>query len=204
MSQLEILQLGSPTSYALAFLLPAADALLPVVPSETVLVALGVATAGSVDPRIGVLVGLAALGAFLGDNLSYLVGRRFGPVVDRRLFSSPRGAARRAWAERSLRRYGGRLILACRFIPGGRTAVTLTCGMLAYRRRTFVTATALAAVVWACYAFFIGRLGGTAFEQRPWAGFLVAMASVLVLSGIVELVRRVARHRHRSHLGDAP
>ena len=48
--------------------------------------------------------------------------------------------------------------------------MTLTCGLIGYRRRTFVAATAFAGVIWACYAFFIGRLGGQAFESRPWAG----------------------------------
>jgi membrane protein DedA with SNARE-associated domain len=54
------------------------------------------------------------------------------------------------------------VIIVCRFIPGGRTAVTLTCGLLGYERRRFVIATAVAAVIWALYAFFIGRLGGKA------------------------------------------
>ena len=70
----------------------------------------------------------------------------------------------------ALDRYGARIIIVCRFIPGARTAVTLVCGLVGFRRRTFVIATAFAGVIWACYAFFIGRLGGQAFESRPWAG----------------------------------
>lgn len=57
--------------------------------------------------------------------------------------------------------------MACRFIPGGRTAVTLTCGLIGYPRRSFMLGTGLAGVLWASYAFFIGRLGGQAFEGRP-------------------------------------
>lgn len=190
MSHLSLLQLGSPLSYLLAISLPALDAIMPVVPSETVIIALGVATAGSTDPRIGVLVALAAVGAFLGDNGSYLLGRHFGPRVHRRFFSTERGANRRAWTERALRVYGARLILVCRFIPGGRTAVTLTCGLVGYHRRTFIAATAVAGVVWACYAFFIGRLGGTVFRSQPWVGFFVALAAALVVSALVEVGRR--------------
>jgi len=37
-----------------------------------------------------------------------------------------------------------------------------------------VTATACAAIIWASYAFFIGRLGGQAFEDKPWIGLLLA------------------------------
>ena len=89
---LYVLNLGSPVSYLVAVLVPALDALIPVLPSETVVIALGVATAGSVDPRIGLLVALAAFGAFLGDNAAYLLGRRFGPSVDRRVSQRDRMA----------------------------------------------------------------------------------------------------------------
>jgi membrane-associated protein len=162
------LDISSPVSYLIAVLVPALDALIPVLPSETAVIALGVATAGSTDPRIAVLVGLAALGAFLGDNAAYLVGRRFGPVVSRWVFAGERGERRRDWAQRSLARYGTRIIVACRFIPGGRTAVTVTCGLIGYPRRSFVLGTALAGILWASYAFLLGRIGGQAFEGRPW------------------------------------
>lgn len=197
MSQLTALHLDSALSYLLAFVLPLLDAIFPVVPSETAIIALGVATASSVDPRIVLIVGLAALGAFLGDNLSYLIGSRFGPAVERRFFSTPKGTERRAWAERALERFGARLILVCRFIPGGRTAVTLTCGLVSYPRSRFVPATAVASVVWAGYAYFVGRLGGTAFEDEPWIGFLLALGIVLVVSALIEGGRR-ARAWHKA------
>src|SRR5512142_469452 len=117
----DVLRVDSLLSYLIAILAPALDAILPVIPSETAVITLGVATAGSADPRIALLVLCSAAGAFLGDNLCYLLGRR-----------------RRDWAERSLERYGMPLIIVCRFIPGGRTAVMLCCGIVGYRRRRFV------------------------------------------------------------------
>jgi membrane protein DedA with SNARE-associated domain len=187
------LAVGSPVSYAIALLLPALDALIPVLPAETAVIALGVATAGSADPRIAGLVALAAFGAFVGDNAAYLLGRRFGPAMRKRVFAGDGGARRLAWAQRSLDHFGARIIVVCRFIPGGRTAVTLTCGLIGYPRRRFVTATACAGVVWAGYAFFIGRLGGKAFEGRPWAGLLLALGLALVISVIIEAARRAWR-----------
>ncbi|MGH3303367.1 MAG: DedA family protein [Streptosporangiaceae bacterium] len=162
-------------------------------PSETAVIALGVATAGSTDPRIGLLVALAAAGAFLGDNAAYWLGGHLGPVVGDRVFGGARGGRRRAWAERVLDRFGARVIVACRFIPGGRTAVTLTCGLIGYPRRSFVPATACAGVLWASYAFFIGRLGGRAFEDRPWAGLLLAAAILTAVSVLIEVGRRALR-----------
>jgi membrane protein DedA with SNARE-associated domain len=190
MTALASLQVDSVLSYAIAVVIPALDAIFPVLPSETVVIALGVATAGSTDPRIALLVACAAIGAFLGDNLSYLLGRRFGPRVERRFFRGAKGARRRAWAEHSLQRYGMPLIVVCRFIPGGRTAVTLCCGIVGYQRRRFVIATAVAGVIWATYSFFIGRLGGRAFEDKPWAGLLLAFGATLTVSAVIEGIRR--------------
>jgi membrane-associated protein len=197
---LDVLRVGSLVSYLIAVLAPALDAILPVVPSETAVITLGVATAGSADPRIALLVACSAAGAFLGDNLCYLLGRRFGPWIERRFFASEKGARRRDWAEHSLERYGMPLIIVCRFIPGGRTAVMLCCGIVGYQRRRFVIATAISGVIWACYSFFIGRLGGKAFEDKPWAGLLLALGLTVAVSAIIEAVRRIrsARARRRA------
>jgi membrane-associated protein len=204
-SVLGSLQVDSALSYLIAFVIPALDAVLPVLPSESAIIALGVATAGSADPRIALLIGCAAAGAFAGDNLSYLLGRRFGPAVQRRFFATPKGAKARAWAERSLGKYGTQLIVVCRFIPGGRTAVTLTCGLTGYPRRRFAAATALAAVIWALYAFFIGRIGGQAFEDSPWAGLAIAFGASIAISAVIEVIRRLlSRRRRRAAAGAAP
>ena len=189
------LQVNSAVSYAVAVILPALDAIFPVLPSETVIIGLGVATAGSADPRIALLIACSAAGAFLGDNLCYLLGRRFGPRVECRFFRGAKGARRRAWAERSLERFGMPLIVVCRFIPGGRTAVTLCCGMVGYQRRRFVVATAVAGMIWAAYSFLIGRLGGRVFEDKPWAGLLLASGATLAVSGLIEVTRRIRSRR---------
>ena len=197
MNALASLQVDALLSYAIAIVIPALDAILPVLPSETAIIALGVATAGSADPRIGLLVAFSAAGAFLGDNLCYLLGRRFGPRIERRFFRGEKGARRLAWAERSLERYGMPLIVVCRFIPGGRTAVTLCCGIVRYQQRRFVIATAIAGVIWASYSFFIGRLGGQAFEDKPWAGLLLALGIAVAISALIELIRRFRSGRAR-------
>ncbi len=195
MSALTALQVSSLLSYLIALVIPALDAVFPALPSETAIITLGVTTAGSTDPRIALLAGCAAAGAFLGDNLCYLIGRRCGPWAERRFFSAGRGARQRASAQHALDRFGMPLIVVCRFVPGGRTAVTLSCGLTGYPRRRFTAATAVAAVIWAGYSFFLGRLGGQAFEGKLWAGLLTAFAITLALSGLVEAIRRIAARR---------
>jgi membrane-associated protein len=195
-SAFDPLQVDSVLSYLVAVVIPALDAIFPILPSETAVIALGVTTAGSTDPRIALLVVGAAIGAFLGDNLCYLLGRRFGPAVQRRFFVTEKGLRARARAQRSLGRYGMQLIVVCRFIPGGRIAVTLTCGLTGYPRRRFVAATAAAAVIWAVYAFLIGRIGGRAFEDNPWAGLGLAFGASIAVSAVIEVIRRL-RNRGR-------
>lgn len=198
MSGITSLEVGSALSYLIAFGLPCLDAVFPILPSETVIIAFGVATAGSSDPRIFLVLLCAVIGAWAGDNLCYLIGWRFGPWATRRFFApGSKSAARREWAERSLSRFGMRLIVACRFIPGARTVVTLCCGLIGYEWRRFVVATAVGAVVWASYAFFAGRIGGKAFENQPLLGFAVSFGGVLVISGVIELIRRVVAWRRK-------
>lgn len=74
--------------------------------------------------------------------------------------------------------------------------MTLTCGAAGYNRRRFVPAAAVAALLWALYAFFVGRIGGHVFTDRPWLGLLVALGIVLVLMMLIETVRRATRWRH--------
>ena len=85
--------------------------------------------------------------------------------------------------------------MVCRFIPGGRTAVTLTCGLTGYPRRRFVAGTAAAAVIWALYAFLIGRIGGKAFEDNTWAGLAVASGASVAVSALIEASAAWARPR---------
>ena len=94
MSVLDTLQVDSVLSYLIALVIPALDAIFPVLPSETAVITLGVTTAGSTDPRIALLVACAAAGAFLGDNLCYLLGRASDPPSSAGSSPGPRGRGR--------------------------------------------------------------------------------------------------------------
>jgi hypothetical protein len=57
--------------------------------------------------------------------------------------------------------------------------------------------TALAGILWASYAFLLGRIGGQAFEGRPWAGLLVGLGLTVAVSAVIEAARRIRRQRRR-------
>ena len=184
-------------AYAVVFLLALLDAILPVVPSETAVITAGV-VAASGHLSLPLIVVSAAVGAVAGDNIGYLIGHRFGPAVTSRFFSGEKARQRLSWARRQLGERGGQLILVGRFIPGGRTVVTLSAGMLRFPWSRFLIFDAVAALAWALYAALLGYFGGRAFENAAWKGLLLALGVGFAITGMVEAVRWVLR-RWRGH-----
>jgi membrane-associated protein len=187
----EFLRLVSDASgwaYVIVLALAVLDAVLPIVPSETAVITAGVVAAtGGMNLELVILA--AAVGAFLGDNTAYWIGHRFGARARKRFFRGEKGQRSFEWAERQLDRRGGELIAVARFIPGGRTAVTLSAGTLHFPWRRFAIFDAIAAVLWAAYAALLGYFGGQAFEGAAWKGLIVALATGLALTGLIEVVR---------------
>jgi membrane protein DedA with SNARE-associated domain len=179
-------------AYGIVFLLAFLDAVVPVVPSETAVITAGV-VAASGDLFLPLVIVLAAAGAFLGDNTAYWIGRRFGRWVVQRFFSGEKAKKRIDWAERQLRERGGVLIVVGRFVPGGRTAITLSAGLLHYSWPRFVGLDALAASIWAVYAALLGYFGGRAFEHEAWKGLLLALGIGFAMAGAIEGGRWVVK-----------
>ena len=178
-------------AYGLLLAFAAADVLFPVVPSEAALIAAGVLAAVGRLELAGVIAA-GATGAIIGDNVSYLVGRRVGrPILDRR-FSGEQARARLGRVQRLLRTRGPEIIIVARFVPGGRTAATLTAGItrMAWVRR-FLPFTIVAGVVWATYAGLLGYLGGRLFVDRPLLGLLVALGLAGLIALMIEGARRL-------------
>jgi membrane-associated protein len=197
---------ASPWTYAVILAVAALDALVPLVPSETTVISAGV-LAASGDLQLGLVIVAGAAGAYSGDTSAYLLGRRLGPRLERRLFRGKKGVRRRAWAEGALERHGGPLIFGARFVPGGRTATTVTAGVLRMRLAAFAAFAGGAAVAWAAYAALVGYLGGRAFEDNPFWGLVLGFGVAAATYVVVEVVRRTRRRRgpeKRSSLTLAP
>jgi membrane protein DedA with SNARE-associated domain len=181
-------------AYAIIFAFALLDAIIPLVPSESSVITAGV-LAASGELNVPMIVLAAAAGAFAGDNIVYLLGRRFGSRIEGRFFRGERGKRQIDWAKRQLTERGGELIVIGRFIPGGRTAVALSSGTLAYPWRRFALFDLIAAFVWALYATLLGYFGGRAFEHAPWQGLLLALAIAFAVAGGVELTRWLLKRR---------
>lgn len=184
-------------TYPLIFAVAMGDAVLPVLPSETVVVTGGVLSAGK-NLSLPLVILMGAVGAFCGDSLSYALGRWAGPWARRRLFGGKRGKRTLEWAERQLADRGGQIIVVARFVPGGRTATTFVAGTTDYPYRRFALAAAIGAVTWSTYNALIGRIGGAAFENSTWKALLVAFAAASAGMGVIEGVRYLRARRKRA------
>lgn len=180
---------GSPWTYVVVLASIAGSAVAPVLPSESMIVTAGVlAGAGRLSWPLVLLAG--ALGAFVGDNLGYLLGRVVGGGAIRWVVRGERGERAFEWAQDALARHGGPLIVIDRFVPGGRTAVSIASGALAYPWPRYLLFSALGSAVWAVYGSLVGVLGGKNFRQDLWKGLVVALGVAMAVGVLVELARR--------------
>jgi membrane-associated protein len=188
---------GSPWTYLLLAVVCAGDAVLPVLPSETIVIAAAV-LAGQHHLSIVLVVVAAAVGALAGDNTAYAVGQSGLRRLADRLMKSEKNRRRLEWARAQLRHHGGWIIVVARFVPGGRTATTYVAGTVGMPWKSrFLPADGAAAVLWALYSSALGYFGGAAFEDNFWLPMLIAAGASLLLGVGGELLRRKFLDRPR-------
>jgi membrane-associated protein len=166
------------------------DSVIPIVPSETAVIIGGVA-AGQGDQNLLLVILCGALGAFCGDNTAYLLGRRFSPWINRRAERKVKTARRLAWASNQIRTRGGLRLITARFIPGGRTALTVSSGLTRQPHGWFARWVAVAAIIWATYAAGLGAIFGNRFKDNHTVAFLLAFGAALSVTIIIEVVRHM-------------
>ncbi len=171
------------------------DSVVPVVPGETTVIVGGVA-AGVGDQNLALVIFAGALGAFVGDNVAYTIGARFKGLVNRWADRKPARRDRLDAAGRQIRKRGGLLLITARFIPGGRTLLTVSSGVTQQPRRWFVLWIGVAVIIWASYAAILGYVFGKQFEDNHTLAFILAFVSALSITGVVELVRWLRERRN--------
>src|SRR5690625_410598 len=138
---------------------------------------------------------VVAFGAFAGDHVGYLIGRRAGPAIAGSRLVRRLGAKHWRRATDLVHRFGAPALVIGRLVPGVRTLVGVTAGALGMRYRHYVLASCAAADVWSG----VWVWGGSALGQLLAAielheGLLLAgILMVAVVVGRFALARRAAR-----------
>ena len=126
-------------------------------------------------PRIRVLLKFplvvisVALGGMIGDQLLYLLGRRFGGKLLKR-FSHHQARIRKA--QRMIQRRPYLFVIGTRFMYGFRVIGPLLIGASRLPPKVFLPLNILGALVWALLFTTLGYLGGEAIG--PWLHHLDA------------------------------
>ena len=164
------------------------DAIFPVVPSESVVIATSTASYQTGSPILVLIFLCAAAGAWCGDQLAYLIGARFD-VRRWRIFKRGRWLRTLDWAESQLERRGTTFIIAARFIPMGRVVVNLTAGALRYPHRRFMGVDAVAVSIWAAWSIALGTIAGAIFpEDNLLLSIVVGVVAGVVLGLLVDRI----------------
>jgi membrane-associated protein len=179
-----------PEAYAIIWALALGDAVVPLLPSETALITAGLLSVVG-ELSLGWVIVAGAVGAFCGDSLSYGLGRFLGVPFQQRFLRGERTERALSWSRRQLDERGGLLLIVARYIPGGRTAATFTCGITHYPYARFALFDGIATTSWAVYAASLGYFGGRAFRDHPWLALVVAFAIAGGLTLAVEGIRRL-------------
>jgi membrane-associated protein len=177
----------SPITYLVIFAMSAIDVIVPILPAEATVTASAVLAGQGTLNIVWVMIA-AGLGAFVGDNIAYWIGRAAGrPLVEKVL----RGNTQQLdGVQEQFDKRGGMFIIIGRFIPGGRTVVAVGAGILHFSWLQFVIYDALAAVIWAFQAAIPGFIGGRLVQDQPWLAMVFGFVLSALLAGGIALGQR--------------
>lgn len=152
-------------------------------------------------PSIALVVPVLVAAAFIGNQVGYLIGRKFGPsVFDRpesRLFSQRNVVKTQQFFDH----HGTKALVLARFVPIVRTFVPVLAGVGKMELRTFVSANAFGAVLWAggvtVLGYFLGQV--EAIKNNIELAAIVVVAVSLLPVGIEFMRHRRAAAPSSSH-----
>lgn len=162
--------------------------LFPFLPGDSLLI-----TAAILAPRLGVhawsIVVVAAIAAFVGDQVGYLLGKTFG----RRLFKPNARVLKTEHLDRAqafFTRYGAVSLILGRFVPVVRTYVPLAAGIVAMPYRRFVPWNALGGCLWTVVMVVLGvLLGGIPFVTKNIDVLMIVVVLISVLPLVISALR---------------
>jgi membrane-associated protein len=180
-------------AYLLIFLLVFGDALFPVFPSETSLLAAStLAVHGALD--LGLVIATGAAGSIAGDSTLFWIARRGSRRIGERLEQ----ARRRASIESALDvlgRNGPVLIVAGRYVPGVRFVVNASMGFSGYPYRRFLVWSAVGGALWSTSTCLVAAGVATVLAGFPLASVVLSGALTMGAIAVVFVALRKSRSR---------
>lgn len=168
-------------------------------PGDSLLFTAGLLCTGSgqhgVQLSLGPLLVSAALGALLGAQVGYLIGRRAGGA----LLARSRSARLHEGAERAealLERYGhAKAVVLARFVPVVRTVLNPLAGALGVPLRVFTVWQVVGGLVWSLGLILGGYALGSSIPNVD--RYLLPLVALIVAVSLLPLVAELRRGRKK-------
>jgi membrane protein DedA with SNARE-associated domain len=188
-------------AYFVVFFCVAGDAVIPLLPGETIVNAASVLAAeGKLE--IGIVMVASAFGAVIGDNMLYWIARRasrrFEPQIERAESQRNVQAVMQIIGDNA-----PLFIVFGRYVPGVRFFINASMGVRAYPYRRFLVWSTIGGTTWAVYTSLLAYWVGTSLSGYPVASFLLAGTITTVLIAVIFLVDRSRRRRAESAIVNA-
>lgn len=167
---------------------------IPVVPTGAAVSAAVVVVSADHPWEIVIVIGVGALGAYLGDITTYGALRRWGEPLAQRVGWLQRDNPQAALAKlrEGIESNEIRTLLVSRLVPGGRIPVLVAAALGGYPWKRYTTAAAGAAVLWSVVYATIGLVGNVFIDDNTVAT-IVVVAAAIALTGVVQLVQALRR-----------
>ncbi|UUL77848.1 VTT domain-containing protein [Pseudarthrobacter sp. Fe7] len=167
--------------------------LFPFLPGDSLLF-----TAGLLHQQLNlslpVLIGVVTAAAVAGDQVGFLLGRKFG----RRWFKDDAKVLKTAHltaTENFFHRHGGAAVVLARFVPIIRTFAPLTAGTARYGHKAFTLWNIVGAFAWATSVILLGTWLG---HYEIIAKNIDIIAVLMVLVSVVPWGIEYLKHRRRN------
>ncbi len=158
-------------------------------PGETILLLAAFYAAINQQLQIPFVIVSAALGAIIGDNIGYYVGRTGGKALIERyghhVFLKPEHLAR---AELFFAKHGDKTVFLGRFVSVLRAWAAFLAGVNKMRWRTFMLYNAAGGILWATLFGLIGYYAGRTFHNNFAEVERLARSISWTIGGIIVLI----------------
>src|SRR6478735_5210338 len=163
--------------------------LFPFLPGDSLLFTAGLLHQ-QLQLALPVLIGVITAAAVAGDQVGYMLGRKFG----RRWFKDDAKILKTSHLDKTedfFRRHGGPALVLARFAPIVRTYAPLSAGMVRYNYKSFTLWNIVGALAWATTVTLLGTwLGHYEVVARNIDVIAVILVLVSVIPWGVEWLRR--------------
>jgi membrane-associated protein len=180
------------------------DVVIPVVPSELLVIGAGTMSAHGIVLLPFVIIAVFA-GSWIGDVAIFLLfRRRLTHFLDRfRWGRSIHRGLRNAIAKAGTSpTYAA--VVAVRFLPGGRTASVAAAGIAELPLRPFMLAAAAGGVLWTAWLVGLGFVAGASTGFPAGVSALLGMAVGTLVGAITAAVLALKKHRKAKKAHEHP